>query len=101
MSKVQLKVAFRVGVPEVISRSFFVKIAHLEPEEIRVTGLGILPQATLSLPRANPKKFKRTLELAAQGLEQKLGKRRAILVKSNATPPGTVSSLFLRYQRGS
>lgn len=46
-----LKVSYLPGVPEVFQRSFQIQIAHLDPENITLTGEGIFPRICLDLPR--------------------------------------------------
>uniref|UniRef100_A0A2K6KCF4 HYDIN axonemal central pair apparatus protein n=1 Tax=Rhinopithecus bieti TaxID=61621 RepID=A0A2K6KCF4_RHIBE len=46
-----LKVYYLPGVPEVFKRSFQIQIAHLDPENITLSGEGIFPQICLDLPR--------------------------------------------------
>ena len=46
-----LKVYYLPGVPEIFQRSFQIQIAHLDPENITLSGEGIFPRICLDLPR--------------------------------------------------
>lgn len=51
LKKQVLKVYYLPGVPGVFQRSFQIQIAHLDPENITLSGEGIFPRICLDLPR--------------------------------------------------
>ncbi|KAM9191706.1 LOW QUALITY PROTEIN: hydrocephalus-inducing protein homolog [Dugong dugon] len=66
-----LKVYYLPGVPEVFHRSFQIQIAHLDPENIILSGEGIFPRICLDLPRnlKGNEKYETFLNQAKKNLE--------------------------------
>ncbi|XP_049719569.1 hydrocephalus-inducing protein homolog isoform X3 [Elephas maximus indicus] len=66
-----LKVYYLPGVPEVFHRSFQIQIAHLDPENITLSGEGIFPRICLDLPRnlKGNEKYETFLSQAKRNLE--------------------------------
>ncbi|XP_042636791.1 hydrocephalus-inducing protein homolog [Orycteropus afer afer] len=66
-----LKVCYFPGVPEVFNRSFQIQIAHLDPENITLSGEGIFPRICLDLPRnlKGNEKYETFLNQAKKNLE--------------------------------
>ncbi len=50
--KVRLGVRFCPRVPDRVEETFFVRVAHFEPQAVKVTGIGQYTQLLLSLPRS-------------------------------------------------
>lgn len=71
-----LKVSYLPGVPEVFQRSFQIQIAHLDPENITLTGEGIFPRICLDLPRnlKGNEKYEIFLNQARKNLEKEYNK---------------------------
>ncbi|KAB1274159.1 Hydrocephalus-inducing protein-like protein [Camelus dromedarius] len=71
-----LKVYYLPGVPEVFQRSFQIQIAHLDPENITLSGEGIFPRICLDLPRnlKGNEKYEIFLNQARKNLEKECNK---------------------------
>ncbi|XP_016051807.1 PREDICTED: hydrocephalus-inducing protein homolog [Miniopterus natalensis] len=71
-----LKVYYLPGVPEVFERSFQIQIAHLDPENITLSGEGIFPRIYLDLPRnlRGNEKYETFLDQARKNLEKEFSK---------------------------
>ncbi|XP_053771126.1 hydrocephalus-inducing protein homolog isoform X8 [Desmodus rotundus] len=71
-----LKVYYLPGVPEVFQRSFQIQIAHLDPENITLSGEGIFPRICLDLPRnlKGNEKYETFLNQARKKLEKEFHK---------------------------
>ncbi|KAM7059176.1 hydrocephalus-inducing protein homolog [Molossus nigricans] len=71
-----LKVYYLPGVPEVFQRSFQIQIAHLDPENITLSGEGIFPRICLDLPRnlQGNEKYETFLNQARKNLEKEFNK---------------------------
>ncbi|XP_057569314.1 hydrocephalus-inducing protein homolog [Hippopotamus amphibius kiboko] len=71
-----LKVYYLPGVPEVFQRSFQIQIAHLDPENITLSGEGIFPRICLDLPRnlKGCEKYEIFLNQARKNLEKEYNK---------------------------
>ncbi|KAM5262598.1 hydrocephalus-inducing protein homolog [Ctenodactylus gundi] len=67
-----LKVYYLPGIPEVFQRSFQIQIAHLDPENIILSGEGIFPRICLDLPRniQGNEKYETFLDQARKNLEK-------------------------------
>ncbi|KAI4571668.1 hypothetical protein MJG53_013774 [Ovis ammon polii x Ovis aries] len=75
-----LKVYYLPGVPEIFQRSFQIQIAHLDPENITLSGEGIFPRICLDLPRnlKGCEKYKIFLNQARKNLEKECTKRETL-----------------------
>ncbi|XP_070307131.1 hydrocephalus-inducing protein homolog isoform X1 [Odocoileus virginianus] len=71
-----LKVYYLPGVPEIFQRSFQIQIAHLDPENITLSGEGIFPRISLDLPRnlKGSEKYEIFLNQARKNLEKECNK---------------------------
>ncbi|XP_058135740.1 hydrocephalus-inducing protein homolog isoform X1 [Dasypus novemcinctus] len=71
-----LKVCYLPGIPEVFQRSFQIQIAHLDPENITLSGEGIFPRICLDLPRnlRENEKYGTFLNQAKKNLEKEYEK---------------------------
>nr|XP_014334844.1 PREDICTED: hydrocephalus-inducing protein homolog [Bos mutus] len=71
-----LKVYYLPGVPEIFQRSFQIQIAHLDPENITLSGEGIFPRICLDLPRnlKGCEKYEIFLNQARKNLEKEYNK---------------------------
>ncbi|XP_026975142.1 hydrocephalus-inducing protein homolog [Sagmatias obliquidens] len=67
-----LKVYYLPGVPEIFQRSFQIQIAHLDPENITLSGEGIFPRICVDLPRnlKGCEKYEIFLNQARKNLEE-------------------------------
>ncbi|XP_004431871.1 PREDICTED: hydrocephalus-inducing protein homolog [Ceratotherium simum simum] len=67
-----LKVYYLPGVPEVFQRNFQIQIAHLDAENITLSGEGIFPRICLDLPRnlKGNEKYETFLNQARKNLEK-------------------------------
>ncbi|TEA38515.1 hypothetical protein DBR06_SOUSAS110422, partial [Sousa chinensis] len=67
-----LKVYYLPGVPEIFERSFQIQIAHLDPENITLSGEGIFPRICVDLPRnlKGCEKYEIFLNQARKNLEE-------------------------------
>ncbi|XP_073911808.1 hydrocephalus-inducing protein homolog [Castor canadensis] len=67
-----LKVYYLPGIPEVFQRSFQIQIAHLDPENITLSGEGIFPRICLDLPRSlrGNEKYETFLDQAKKNIEK-------------------------------
>ncbi|KAB0347974.1 hypothetical protein FD754_012831 [Muntiacus muntjak] len=72
-----LKVYYLPGVPEIFQRNFQIQIAHLDPENITLSGEGIFPRISLDLPRnlKGSEKYEIFLNQARKNLEKECNKR--------------------------
>ncbi|XP_006878929.1 PREDICTED: hydrocephalus-inducing protein homolog [Elephantulus edwardii] len=66
-----LKVYYLPGVPGVFHRQFQIQVAHLDPDDITLTGEGIFPRICLDLPRnlKGNEKYENFLNQAKKNLE--------------------------------
>ncbi|XP_003791425.1 hydrocephalus-inducing protein homolog isoform X2 [Otolemur garnettii] len=71
-----LKVYYLPGVPEIFERSFQIQIAHLNPENITLSGEGIFPRICLDLPRnlRGNEKYETFLNQAKKNIEKEYNK---------------------------
>ncbi|KAM5208569.1 hydrocephalus-inducing protein homolog isoform 3-T4 [Hipposideros larvatus] len=76
LKKQVLKVYYLPGVPGVFQRSFQIQIAHLDPENITLSGEGIFPRICLDLPRnlKGNEKYETFFNQAKQNLEKESNK---------------------------
>ncbi|XP_021112384.1 hydrocephalus-inducing protein homolog isoform X3 [Heterocephalus glaber] len=71
-----LKVYYLPGIPEIFQRRFQIQIAHLDPENITLSGEGIFPRISLDLPRnlQGNEKYKTFLHQARKDAEKEYNK---------------------------
>ncbi|XP_069882349.1 hydrocephalus-inducing protein homolog isoform X1 [Dipodomys merriami] len=71
-----LKVYYLPGIPEVFQRSFQIQIAHLDPENITLSGEGIFPRICLDLPRnlRGNERYATYLDQAKKNIEREYNK---------------------------
>nr|XP_051703218.1 hydrocephalus-inducing protein homolog isoform X2 [Oryctolagus cuniculus] len=71
-----LKISYLPGVPEVFQRNFQIQIAHLDPENITISGEGIFPRISLDLPRnlRGTEKYEIFLNQARKNVEKEYSK---------------------------
>ncbi|KAM6177458.1 hydrocephalus-inducing protein homolog [Erethizon dorsatum] len=71
-----LKVDYLPGIPEVFQRSFQIQIAHLDPENVTLSGEGVFPRICLDLPRnlQDNEKYKTFLDMARKNVEKEYNK---------------------------
>ncbi|XP_021570831.1 hydrocephalus-inducing protein homolog, partial [Carlito syrichta] len=71
-----LKVYYLPGVPEIFQRNFQIQIAHLDPENITLSGEGIFPRICLDLPRnlTGNEKYGTFLNQARKNIETEYNK---------------------------
>ncbi|XP_037671842.1 hydrocephalus-inducing protein homolog isoform X7 [Choloepus didactylus] len=71
-----LKVCYLPGIPEIFQRNFQIQIAHLNPENITLSGEGIFPRICLDIPRnlKGNEKYETFLNQAKKNLEREYEK---------------------------
>ena len=61
-------VRFRAGIPDLVTETVLVEVAHFEATVLTVKGLGTFPGVVLDLPRRNESEHRLQLESAAKRL---------------------------------
>ena len=86
-----LTLKITAGIPERIDEVFRVRIAHFEPEEIKVRVDGVYPYGVLSIPRLQTDEFTRMLELCKSSLKEN-GPSAVFAAKAFGNLKGTLQS---------
>eukprot|EP00667_Euglena_gracilis_P000008 EG_transcript_8 len=73
--RARLVVRFCPRVPDRAEETFLVRVAHFEPQAVKVTGVGQYSSVLLSLPRHNMEVFESFREQAQANLEQSGGRK--------------------------
>ncbi|XP_032469168.1 hydrocephalus-inducing protein homolog [Phocoena sinus] len=95
-----LKVYYLPGVPEIFQRSFQIQIAHLDPENITLSGEGIFPQICVDLPRnlKGCEKYELFLNQARKNLEKTKNEMFDYLERPEEAPEDESSELNAQLQ---
>eukprot|EP00929_Paragymnodinium_shiwhaense_P007666 TRINITY_DN111574_c0_g1_i1.p1 TRINITY_DN111574_c0_g1~~TRINITY_DN111574_c0_g1_i1.p1 ORF type:complete len:5027 (+),score=1455.52 TRINITY_DN111574_c0_g1_i1:94-15081(+) len=70
--KVRCMVKFRAGIPDKVSETVLVEVAHFEPAKLTVKGSGTFPGIVVALPRVDESDHRQALEAASSRMGKAL-----------------------------